>query len=266
MVAIENDRFSLYLQSIASLTDGIINRHEILLRMADDSGEPVNTAAFMKTAERYDLALDIDKWVTSHALEEISKLPVIFEGHQFSLNLSKQAIGSDGFVEYLREKIALSGVNPSRLSFDIKESDTLHTPAVAAEFCRQIQAIGCTVALDDFGAAMTSLSSMKSLPVNMLKIDGSLITELSNAPSLAVFSETTAEDHLVNPDLLLIKSIHSFASSMGMKTIAEQVDDKDCLDILRLLKIDFVQGYEISEPRPFDELVSGAGDSHSRAA
>jgi len=264
--AIESNRFHLCVQSIASLSDGLVNRHEILLRMVDDNGEHINAAFFMKTAERYDLSLDIDKWVISRALEEIAKLPVMFEGHQFSINLSKQAIGSDRFVEYLKNRIVLSGVSASRLCFDIKESDTLSSPVVAAEFCRQLQSIGCTVALDDFGGSMTSLSAIKSLPVNMLKIDGSLITELSRAPSLAVASDALAEGHMVNPDLVLVKAIHSFASSMGLATIAEQVDNQDCLDILRMLQIDFAQGFGISKPQPFEEFVSDAGDSNARAA
>ena len=264
--AIENNRFHLCVQSIASLSDGLVNRHEILLRMVEDNGEHINAAFFMKTAERYDLSLDIDKWVISRTLEEISKLPVTFEGHQFSINLSKMAIGSDKFIEYLKNKIVLSGVSTSRLCFDIKESDTLNSPVAAAEFCRQLQSIGCTVALDDFGSAMTSLSAIKSIPINMLKIDGSLIAELSRAPSLAVASDVSADGHLVNPDLVLVKAIHSFASSMGLATIAEQVDNQDCLDILRMLEIDFVQGYSISKPQPFEEFVSDAGGSNLRAA
>jgi len=264
--AIENNRFHLCVQSIASLSDGLVNRHEILLRMVEDNGEHINAAFFMKTAERYDLSLDIDKWVISRTLEEISKLPVTFEGHQFSINLSKMAIGSDKFIEYLKNKIVLSGVSTSRLCFDIKESDTLNSPVAAAEFCRQLQSIGCTVALDDFGSAMTSLSAIKSIPINMLKIDGSLIAELSRAPSLAVASDVSADGHLVNPDLVLVKAIHSFASSMGLATIAEQVDNQDCLDILRMLEIDFVQGYGISKPQPFEEFVSDAGGSNLRAA
>ena len=67
-------------------------------------------------------------------------------------------------------------------------------------------------------------------------------------------------------DLVLVKAIHSFASSMGLATIAEQVDNQDSLDILRMLEIDFVQGYCISKPQPFEEFVSDAGGSNLRAA
>ncbi len=255
--ALANDKFTLHVQSIAALSDGAISSHEFLLRMIADDGSLISPIAFMKTAVRYELALDIDRWVVTRALDNISRLPAENLSDRFSINLSTQAIGSSEFLEFLSGQIVLSGVEVSRLSFDIKENDVLQNPAAAAEFCQSLHAMGCTVALDDFGASMTSFNALKTLPVSVLKIDGSLIANLNGASST---------DSVPNADYALVKSIHSFASSMGLTTIAEQVEDRACLDVLKAMKVDYAQGVAIARPVSFEECFAGQVGNMQRAA
>ena len=121
-----------------------------------------------------------------------------------------------------------------------------------AEFCQELRALGCTVALDDFGAGMTSLTALKSLPISVLKIDGSLIANLSNPDS----GSADEPDSRHEADLALVSSIHNFASTMGLITIAEQVESLACLNALKQLQIDYAQGYAISDVVALDEFVA----------
>ena len=244
--ALENEKFSLHIQSIASLANGTVSRHEFLLRLNEDDGSLVAPAAFMKTAIRYQLALDIDRWVVYRALAFITNLPSQFGQDQFSINLSAQSIGSTEFIDFLHRQITLSGIDATRLCFDIKEENLLNDPPGVSEFCQELRALGCLVALDDFGAGMTSLTALKSLPINVLKIDGSLVANLGSSDNA----------HGVAADLALVNSIHNFASTMGLITIAEQVEDSACLDALKQLQIDYAQGYAISGVVASDEFVA----------
>ena len=258
---LDENSFTLFFQSIASMSDDSMRRHEILLRMPGENGELINADMFMKTAQRYDLALEIDTWVMSSTLERISQLPAHYANDMFSINISAQAIGSEDFIEFIQQEILNHEIDPTRLCFDIKEIDTLNSPANAAEFCKQLQVLGCTVALDDFGAAMTSFSTIKSLPINEIKIDGSLIAGLSEVHSLPLSNDGPVDIQQVNPNLVLLKSICSFASSMGLTVVAEQVDNADSLAVLKSIGIEFAQGYAIAPPRPFNQFSSGGEDS-----
>jgi len=256
--ALENEQFHLLAQSVVSLTDGTMSTHEVLLRLVDDDGSMISPSVFMKSAVRYELAESIDRWVVQTALEQMSTLHPDFANDQFAINLSSQSIESSEFYEYLVEQIQSSGIDPSRLCFDIKENDLLSNPAGSEEFCRALREIGCDVALDDFGAAMTSFALLKSLPLTALKIDGSLIANLGLDTDGSEF----------NADQALVRSIHSFASSMGLVTIAEQVEDAKCLVALKSLNVDYAQGKAVAERHSLSALDANNYDagSDSRAA
>ncbi len=246
--ALANEKFTLHVQSIASMLDGSIATHEILLRIIDEDNSLIYPTSFMKTAVRYGLALNIDRWVFSRALVKIKELPDRYASDKFTINLSTQSVGSKEFLAFAAEHIALSGIDASRLCFDVSENDVLKNPVVVAEFCRDLQAMGCEVVLDDFGAAMTSFSTLKMLPLNALKIDGSLVANLNSAS----MADASGDG---NADYALVKSIVSFASSMGLSTIVEQVEDVACLAVLKSVPLDYVQGLAVSEPVSFDDFM-----------
>lgn len=253
--ALKNDNFSLFVQSIASTGDGSVNSYECLLRMENHDGTLIGPAAFMKTAIRYEIATDIDRWVITQVLANINKLPAKFSKDNFSINLTAQSLASTEFLEFLIGEILLSKIDRSRLCFDIKEDDALNNSADVEVFCTKLKAIGCRVALDDFGATMTSLSTLKSLSLSALKIDGSLIAGLG------------ATDDVTNADHLLVRAISNFASGLGLTTIAEQVEDPRCVKILRELNVEYAQGFAIAQPVPWESLVAEYGrEPQDRAA
>ena len=251
--ALETNSFELLAQPVVSLLDGSIDTHEVLLRLNED-GVLISPIAFMKSAVRYELAESIDRWVVQTTLSRLATLLPQYAEDKFSINLSSQTIKSDDFLLFLKEQIQLFDVDPARLCFDLQESDLLSKPALSEAFCRELRSIGAEVALDDFGAGLTSFELLKSISVNALKIDGSLIANLDQ-------SELNGNNR--NADQALVQSIHSFASSMGLTTIAEQVESTDCLQALKVLSVDFAQGSAVAEEVPFDTLTSDASSGAS---
>jgi len=249
--ALQHESFELLIQSMMSLKSGAMTTHEVLLRLKEND-TLISPTAFMKSAVRYELAEEIDQWVVVNVLQKIASLPAQFAEDQFVINLSSQSVQSAVFKDFLESEITLAGVAPERLCFDIKESDLLSKPAASIEFCRSLRDIGCMVALDDFGAGMTSFALLKSIPVTTLKIDGSLVSDLKNCDT----SEAIA-------DCAMIKSIHSFASSMGLVTIAEQVETGECLEVLRFLNVDYAQGSAVAVEQLFDNLLIQQPDNNS---
>lgn len=247
--ALELESFTLLTQPVVSLRDGSCVSHEVLLRLNED-GVLTSPNAFMKSAVRYELAERIDRWVVENTLARLVLLRSEYVKDSFSINLSSQSIESEGFLVFLKEQISHSGIDPSRLCFDIRESDLLSKPAGSEAFCLELRAMGCDVALDDFGAGMTSFALLKTIPVVALKIDGSLTSNLNSTESTG--SEVSAE---YNADRAMVRSIHSFASSMGLKTIAEQVEGRECLEALRVLGVDYAQGSAVGVEVPFEFLL-----------
>jgi len=244
--ALQNNLFTLHVQPIMDLSDGSISLYEILLRMIDEDGSLINPEAFIKSAVRYQLALKIDCWVVEEVLAGIAALPPSCGKDGFSINLSAQSIGSEEFLEFLRNQLIHSAIVPSRLCFECRESDVLNRPAVAAEFFTQLRSMGCKTSLDDFGASMTSFSAINMLPLDMIKIDGSFYNSLEGA----------------QPNYQLLESVYQFVSSMGIATVAEQVEMDVTLQKLKALNTDspagygsgYAQGYAVAQPMPFGEL------------
>ncbi|HTJ94857.1 MAG TPA: EAL domain-containing protein [Pararobbsia sp.] len=239
--ALAHDRLRLYVQPICKSTDEFDpsrrvehTHHEILLRMVSEDGSIVAPGVFIPAAERYGLMSAIDRWVVKESLRRISRLhgdqPV-----EFAINLSGASIGDERFIDYLFAQITQSGVRPQSLCFEITETTAVANLSIAGQFISELKDRGCRFALDDFGAGMSSFGYLKGLPVDYLKIDGSFIKDMLSDP--------------VNQEM--VAAINDIAHSMGRKTIAEYVEDRDTFMALREMGVDFVQGYYFGRPQPW---------------
>lgn len=243
--ALENDLFVLHVQPIArseNQSDSVARQHEILVRMTDAEGNLIYPIEFMKPAERYELMTQIDQWVISHSLQKIAQMPETMHTDVFSLNLSAASVNDSELIHTLKRLLTLYGINASQLCFDIDEDVVLNNLEVASKLVRSLRKMGSTVALDDFGAGVSSLSALRELPVKYLKIDGQFVTDIVHS---AV-------------DESMVRSIHCFAQSMGMETIAEKVETEPARALLNSIGINYIQGYVIAHPVPLDDyLTSG---------
>ena len=152
------------------------------------------------------------------------------------LNLSAASIGDASFVAHVLEALEDSGVVPEILVFEITETALVSNMAVAATDSRQAAGDGCQIALDDFGAGLSSFNYLRQFPVDIVKIDGSFIHNMT----------TNAVDRYI------VKSIHQIAQELGAQTVAEFVEDQATFELVSSMGITFAQGYSIHRPEPLD--------------
>ncbi|VAW79729.1 diguanylate cyclase/phosphodiesterase (GGDEF & EAL domains) with PAS/PAC sensor(s) [hydrothermal vent metagenome] len=238
--ALNNNTFKLYAQEIAPCSvDGKGSRLEILLRLRDDE-TMVNPGAFMPVAERYNLSGKIDHWVLDQTLQWFEQRPeALAELQMCSVNLSALSLCDENFLAYMLKRINDSKFPAAKLCFEVTETAAISNLGRATQFMHTLREQGCRFALDDFGSGLSSLAYLKNLPVDMVKIDGAFIRNITDN----------------DIDRMMVKSICDIASVMDIKTTAEYVESESALRILRETGVDFVQGFHIGRPVPIDEFA-----------
>jgi diguanylate cyclase (GGDEF)-like protein/PAS domain S-box-containing protein len=231
--ALEQDAFELYLQPILPLNGGAghLRRFEALLRMTDDG--VVLPGAFLPAAERSGQIHAIDRWVVSEA----ARLLAIHQDLELEVNLSARSLDDADLTGHIAAQLEFTGADPARLILEITETATIANMEDARRFAGELSALGCRFAIDDFGAGFGSFSYLKHLPAAFLKIDGDFV----QSPR----SQT---------DELVINAIVGMAQGLGKETIAEFVDDDECVQMLRDAGVDYAQGYHVGRPFPASTL------------
>lgn len=231
-MALEERRFRLYSQSIACLRGGEDHHMELLLRL-EEGDVMVPPGAFIPAAERFGLMPQIDRFVVSTALDSIRDMAS--RRHVYSINLSGPTLGDIGFLPFLQHELARTGVAPQSLCFEITETSAIENLDVAIVFMDTMRERGCRFALDDFGVGMSSLSYLKRLPIDFLKIDGSFVRDMLTDP----------QSHA------MVRMINEVAHIAGLQTIAEFAENEAIIAALSALGVDYAQGYAIQRPVPF---------------
>ena len=240
--AIDGDEFELRVQPIECLSGETSNpRYEVLLRMSDSDGEPVPSKALFSAAERYRLMPQIDRWVVSHTIARLAEhLDAVEQQNAvFAINLSGQSLGDDEILEFIEDEIKQSGVPASCLGFEITESAAVSNLVKAQSFIDRLKALGCVIALDDFGAGLSSFAYLKNFEVDLLKIDGGFIHDITENR----ISES------------MVAAITQVAKVMELQTVAEYVGDKKAIKLLKELGVDFAQGHFIGRPVGLDDAL-----------
>lgn len=232
--ALQEDLFEVHYQPIVSLRDREISHYEALVRLADEpDGQLVLPGRFLPAAERYGLILEIDRMVLGKVVALIGS-ELIDPGIRLAVNLSALSITDKEMLSHIERELAVHRVDPSRLVIEVTETAAISDMGQAQRFCEGVQALGCAVALDDFGVGFGSFYYVKHLSFRYLKIDGEFIRSLPTSPK----------------DQLLVKALVDVARGMGKQTIAEFVGDKATMGLLRELGVDYAQGFEVGRPQP----------------
>lgn len=239
--AFEENRFQLYYQKIIPLHPG---RHpeyrEILLRLIDETGQLVPPMAFIPAAERYGLMPSIDRWVVRTLFAWMkAHRHQLAESIRYSINLSGQSLGDDAFTDFVEDQFHLSGVLPGRICFEVTETAAIANLAHAMRMMSKLQAMGCGFSLDDFGSGMSSFAYLKNLPVDSIKIDGAFVRDMLTDPI----------------DCAMVEAIIRIGHVMGLKTIAEYVENGAIMQRLAELNVDYVQGFGMHRPEPLIKPV-----------
>jgi diguanylate cyclase (GGDEF)-like protein/PAS domain S-box-containing protein len=249
--ALEEDSFRLYYQTIVSMTpvptDGEHDEehYEVLLRLRDETGNLVLPMAFIPAAERYGLMHLVDRWVIRTLFKTQGQHYRDIWNRQrqgpggtcdflVAINLSGASINDEQFIEFLHEQFALHQIPPQLICFEITETMAIANLTKAAQLIDELQSLGCRFALDDFGSGMSSFAYLKKLSVDFLKIDGEFIRNI-------------VDDGV---DEAMVEAMTRIGHIMGIKIVAEFVEDSKILDCIKTLGIDYAQGFGISKPLP----------------
>lgn len=255
--ALEENRFQLYYQSIipTQLDERHSDHYEILIRLQDRSGEPVPPGAFIPAAERYNLMHLIDSWVIRTVFSTLGTLyRQTWEQCQqtgqdclYTINLSGSSMNDDEFMDFLQEQFRLYQVPPQVICFEITETIAIRNLGRAVHFMETFRKLGCRFALDDFGSGMSSFAYLKNLPVDYVKIDGGFVKDMLGDPTY----------------LAIVEAINQVGHALGLKTIAEFVENDAILQKLRAMGVDYAQGYGIAQPKPL--IIPQGSDNKSLA-
>jgi diguanylate cyclase (GGDEF)-like protein len=235
--AIEENSFVLCKQDIVPLSANAKGlNYEILIRMRSEQGELLYPDAFLPLAERYDLCHKIDECVVNTVIDYLFESPAELEQLEMcSINLSGQTIGSQEFLGFILTKLDTTQFPANKLCFEITETSAITHLDTATDLINRLREYGCRVALDDFGSGLSSFTYLKTLPVDIIKIDGSFVRDI-------------VDDHV---SYVTVKSLTEVASALGKKTIAEFVENKAILEALEHVGIDYAQGYYFDRPSVF---------------
>jgi diguanylate cyclase (GGDEF)-like protein/PAS domain S-box-containing protein len=240
--ALDENRFQMWRQHILDLgseSDVRAGHFEVLLRLIDEDGSIITPGQFFPAAERYGLMPTIDRWVIQHLLlsdrsgqlqAEMARLSAT----HCAINLSGASLNDDKFLGFLEDTLRQTTLAGKALCFEITETVAVSNFGRIREVMQAFKQFGCQFALDDFGSGMSSFSYLKHLPVDFLKIDGSLVRNI-------------VEDAA---DFAMVEAINRIGGALGLKTIAEFVETEASLQRLREIGVDYAQGYAIHRPQP----------------
>lgn len=239
--ALKEERIELYVQKIEALSDAAERAeiYEILIRLRDDEGGMIPPMAFIPAAERYGMMPVIDRYVIEKAfawLAENNKRGL--SPLSLSINLSGNTLNDENIASFISESAKTTGVDPDQICFEITETaavaNLMHTSSMVGE----LKEYGFRFALDDFGSGMSSFGYLKYLPVDYLKIDG-------------VFIRHVLKDEV---DAAMVEAIARVAGVMGIRTVAEYVENDAIKEFLARIGVDYGQGYGIHKPESIHSL------------
>ena len=225
--ALRDDRFVLYYQPVVNLATGKPEHYEVLLRMRGLDGKIISPNAFIHAAEQFGLMPRIDRWVVDNVIESIRVHP----GAKIFVNLSGTSLTERALLESIEQRVKESDLR-GRLVFEITETAAVTDLHHAQQWMSRLSQLGVEFALDDFGAAFSSFTYLRELPVQYVKLDGSFVRKLDKDKY----------------DRAMVQALNTIAHSLGKKVIAEWVENAAVASALKEIGIEYGQGYFFGRP------------------
>ncbi|WP_277052687.1 putative bifunctional diguanylate cyclase/phosphodiesterase [Zestomonas thermotolerans] len=239
--ALDRGQLRLYFQPIVDLHNGRQVGAEALLRWQHPERGLVPPGEFIPLAEETGQIAQLDIWALEQACRQLAAWPHL---EFLAVNISSRLFGRSELDSQVAEILARTGAEPRRLELEITESAVMDDPDAALELMRRLRQLGVRLAIDDFGTGYSSLARLKEMPVQKLKIDQSFVQGL-------------ADDC---PDLAIVNSVITLGHSLGLKVLAEGIEQPEQAERLCQLGCDFGQGYLFGRPQPAspEPLTQGA--------
>lgn len=251
--AVEHERLVLFAQRIHPLTERAPETaaprlaFEVLVRLRGQDGELIPPGLFLPAAERFDLIAIVDRWIITRTFSMVAE-HIRRHGPQSiahcAVNLSGNTLSDESLLPFIKNLLQLHALPGEIFCFEVTETAAISNLQSAKRFIRDLRAMGCRFALDDFGSGLSSFAYLKTLPVDYLKIDGSFVRHIA----------TDAVDYA------LVANINDIGHLLNKQTIAEFAEDDPTIARLRELQVDFAQGYGLHRPQPLDEVLAAPAD------
>ena len=234
--AMKSGTLGIYYQPVVSTAGHTILCHEVLLRLLDrPESAPVHPAAFMSAVQRSGQTAKLDRFVIARAVESLADTP---DSH-LSINISGSSFASEDFADFVEATLAEHSVGPERIIFELTENEVIANLPQAKSVMTALRKRGFRFALDDFGTGTSSLNYLKSLPIDMIKVEGTFVRRLDTDP----FNQA------------VVRAVQALAAALKIPVVAEYVESQPVFDLLTKMGVGFVQGYLTGVPRttPYSE-------------
>ena len=238
--AVALGELELHYQPVVRLTDGAVDGYEALIRWRHPQRGLLPPAEFIPAAEAAMGAIhDVGSWVLKTAVRDLRRLPEApGPPSRVAVNLSARQFHTGDIVEQVQGAVAAGGIVPSRLELEITESVALHGQESTVEALRALKALGVRIAIDDFGTGYSSLSYLRRFPIDTLKVDRSFVRDAADSADASA----------------IVRAIIAVGHQLGLRVVAEGIETREQLRLLRLLGCDAAQGYFFCVPVPVEEL------------
>jgi EAL domain-containing protein (putative c-di-GMP-specific phosphodiesterase class I) len=249
--ALKSDRLLLYAQRIAPLRNSSLpGGYELLLRLRDVDGTLVSPGPLISAAHRYQLLPTVDRWVIKQALQTLTAYRGMLTTRALtiSINVSGQSIGDETFIQQFARLLKDANLPRDCITVELTEQAAITNLANAKQMVARLSSLGCKLALDDFGTGSNSLTYLKALNVNRVKIDGSFVRDILTDRN----SQAT------------VKAVVELARGLGIETVAEYVESEEIGREMRRLGVDYAQGYAYGIPEPLPDLLQSLAGDESR--
>jgi len=239
--ALKNSSYKLLMQPIVCTKDSEpFSRYELLIRLTAKNGELLEPGEFMSLAKRYSLLHQLDCWVVENALCALQELNDNGEDVALSINLSPSSLASDEALNRIASLFKEHAAPQNRVCFDIAETYAMRNLDAVSSFMHELKDAGAEFALDDFGDGLASFTYLQHLPFSYLKIDGQLIRKMSSSKTVSHITQ----------------SFHELAHKLGMKTVAESVEDNETIRCVKEIGIDYMQGFGVANLVELDNVMA----------
>lgn len=239
--AFKNNQLTLFLQPILDLPNETCAGAEVLLRLQLGDGQYISPVEVIETIYKHGLGRRFTRWLLSSVCRLNSEIcDALGQRIRLTVNLSAEDLHDPELPHLLSQNLMLWAVNAEDIVLEITENELLVDEEAAYKIMEQLVQLGCKLALDDFGTGYSSMSRLRSMPINLVKIDQSFVRNIANS----------------SEDAEIVRAIALLAHGLGKEVVAEGIEDSNCLNLIKEMKCQKVQGYYYSKPLSQDDFCT----------
>lgn len=243
--ALEEGEFNLFCQPKIDLESGKLHGGESLIRWNSSKFGFINTQYFIDVLEGSSSLMPVTSWVLNSALRQCIRYKKEKPDFVIAVNLSPSLLTNRNIIEVVANAASIWAIDPASLILEVTEGAMMKDPQKSLEILNEFHQLGFGLSIDDFGTGYSSLAYLKDLPANEIKIDKSFVMNMANNEK----------------DKSIVKAAVNLAHTLGLKIVAEGVEDERTFDILTSMGCDYAQGYYMAKPMHCDDIMTWIQES-----